>query len=280
MIPVKEWILYVIISITLVGLIFLYSAETLELLAIFNDGHLQRMRVAGTTGVGVKHLARQDSRVLALFGSGWQAETAAWAVAAVCDLSTIRVYSPNSEHREAFVRRLGDTLSIEVKAVDSPEAAVKGADIVAAATNASRGPVVRTDLIEPGMHLTSVRPTGEFDEEAWGRSSLIVFSSLPGYYFSQRTENQALEGISSDAEQRAGEERRLQILRDKIHSLSDVLVGRFPGRTAPEQVTLMNKNWGLGIEFASVGKLAYDLAKAKGVGKEVPTEWFSQTSHP
>ena len=41
-----------------VGLVFLYSSETLELLAIMTDGHLQRMRVAGTTGVGAKYLAR------------------------------------------------------------------------------------------------------------------------------------------------------------------------------------------------------------------------------
>src|SRR3989304_7606274 len=60
-----------------VGLVYLYSTETLELLAIMNDGHLQRMRVAGTTGVGAKYLARKDSHILALFGSGWQAETAA-----------------------------------------------------------------------------------------------------------------------------------------------------------------------------------------------------------
>ncbi|MGH2406401.1 MAG: ornithine cyclodeaminase family protein, partial [bacterium] len=71
-----------------VGLVFLYSAETLELLAIITDGHLQRLRVAATTAVGARYLAREDARTLALFGSGWQAEAAAWALAAVRPLHT------------------------------------------------------------------------------------------------------------------------------------------------------------------------------------------------
>jgi alanine dehydrogenase len=59
-----------------------------------------------------------------------------------------------------------------------------------------------------------------------------------------------------------------------------MLLGKAPGRTSPDQITLMNKNWGLGIEFAAVGKLVYDRARAAGMGKEMPTEWFSQTSRP
>ncbi|NIS60484.1 MAG: hypothetical protein GTO13_07260, partial [Proteobacteria bacterium] len=66
----------------------------------------------------------------------------------------------------------------------------------------------------------------------------------------------------------------------KIHFLSDILRDRAPHRTTPSQITLMNKNWGLGIEFASVAKLIYDRARDAGIGNEIPTEWFSQTSHP
>src|SRR3990170_7819322 len=107
-----------------VGLVFLYSIETLELLAIITDGHLQRMRVAGTTGVGVKHLARPDAKVAALLGSGWQAETAAWALASARKLSSIRVYSPTPQNRTAFAQRLTERLGIEVVPVSRPEEAV------------------------------------------------------------------------------------------------------------------------------------------------------------
>ena len=69
-----------------VGLIFLYSTETLELLAVMNDGELQRMRVAGVTGVGARHLSRRDSETAALIGTGWQAGAASLALAEARDL--------------------------------------------------------------------------------------------------------------------------------------------------------------------------------------------------
>lgn len=102
-----------------VGLVYLYSTETLELLAIMNDGHLQRMRVAGTTGVGAKYLARKDSQILALFGSGWQAETAAWALAEVCPLKVIKIYSPNPQNRRLLAEKLAKDLDCNVTAVES-----------------------------------------------------------------------------------------------------------------------------------------------------------------
>lgn len=56
-----------------VGLVLLFSTETGELLSIFPDGVAQRMRVGGSSGLGVKHMARADARKLALLGAGWQA---------------------------------------------------------------------------------------------------------------------------------------------------------------------------------------------------------------
>ena len=263
-----------------VGLIFLYSSETIELLAILNDGHLQRMRVAGTTGVGAKYLAREDARVAALCGTGWQAETAAWALASVRPLTTIRVFSPNREHREDFAKRVASTLGIEVIPVGSTQEAVQGADIVACATN-SHGTVVRGDLVKPGMHLTSILST-EFDNEGWLKSDFIVTSGPMGTkgYDVHTTGNPGLSSVQGTNYQLKVEAERFEQYSDKIYMLSDLLLGKARKRTSAEEITHMNKNWGLGIEFASVAKLVYDRAKARGIGKEVPTEWFSQTSHP
>jgi len=265
-----------------VGLIFLYSSETLELLAILTDGHLQRMRVAGTAGVGAKYLSREDCRVVGLLGSGWQAEAAAWALASARKITTIKVFSPNPEHRKLFAEKVGADLGIKVIPVERAQKAVNGADIVACATNSS-GTVVRGEWVEGGMHLTCIR-AHEFDDEAWSKSDLIVFSSPSGSqgYFTYATKN--FEGRHRTAEregERTGlEDERFQRYKDKIYLLSDLMMGRTPQRTAPSQITLLNKNWGLGIEFASVAKLVYDRARAAGIGREIPTEWFSQTSHP
>ena len=120
--------------------------------------------------------------------------------------------------------------------------------------------------------------------EAWRRSDLIVFSSPAGSqgHFTYATKK--FEGLHRRAEREGErtelENERFQRYRGKIHFLADLLTDKVPQRTTPSQITLMNKNWGLGIEFASVAKLVYDRACADGIGEEIPIEWFSQTSHP
>jgi len=261
-----------------VGLVYLYSTETLELLAIMNDGHLQRMRVAGTTGVAAKYLAREDARTLALLGSGWQAETAAWALATVRKLVTIRVCSPNLENRQSLAKKLGETLPCETIAVDAPGKAVEGADIVATATN-SQGPVVFGKWISQGMHLTCITPL-EFDEEAWRRSDRVIVSSFDRDYQSYKSRHESLVGIRSDQDKRSVELDYGKKYGNKIASLTDLLLGKATGRRSASELTLFHKGVGLGIEFASVGKVVYDRARQLGLGKEIPTEWFTQTSHP
>jgi len=260
-----------------VGLVFLYSIETLELLAIFTDGHLQRMRVAGSTGVGAKHLAKQGSRVAALLGSGWQAGAAAWALATARPLKEIRVFSPSREHRENFAKEVARQLHIEVIPVDNVRKAVAGSDIVATATN-SHSPVFKGEWIEPGMHVTCITAS-EFDDEVWKKSDLIVFSSPSADYSAYNLENLGM-AITSDEDKRRLENEHFQVFRKKIFFLADLLNGKTPKRSDERQVTMLNKGWGLGIEFAAVGKIVYDKAREAGLGKDIPTEWFSQTSHP
>ncbi|MQB02468.1 MAG: hypothetical protein GEU78_20040, partial [Actinobacteria bacterium] len=73
------------------GLVYLYSSLTGELLAIIHDGYLQKFRVAGTGAVGAKHLAREDARVMALLGTGWQAQAGVHCFAALGRLDEIKV---------------------------------------------------------------------------------------------------------------------------------------------------------------------------------------------
>ncbi len=89
------------------------------------------------------------------------------------------------------------------------------------------------------------------------RRDSFMLASRPDAYYSFKTMEGGLESLG--------------VVAQRINS--DLI-------THPSQITLMNKNWGLGIEFASVAKLIYDQARAAGIGNEIPTEWFSQTSHP
>jgi ornithine cyclodeaminase/alanine dehydrogenase-like protein (mu-crystallin family) len=57
-------------------------------------------------------------------------------------------------------------------------------------------------------------------------------------------------------------------------------VGRTPGRQSDGEITGFVNNLGLGVQFAAVGAKVYEAARAKGVGREVPLDWFTQDVHP
>jgi ornithine cyclodeaminase/alanine dehydrogenase-like protein (mu-crystallin family) len=62
--------------------------------------------------------------------------------------------------------------------------------------------------------------------------------------------------------------------------LSDVMTGKGPDRNSDSQISCFGNNLGLGLQFAAVGYAVYQEAKRKGVGNELPSEWFSQLNHP
>jgi len=62
--------------------------------------------------------------------------------------------------------------------------------------------------------------------------------------------------------------------------LKDVMGRRVSGHKSADEVTCFINNIGLGIQFAAVGSAIYGEAKAKGIGREIPTDWFLESVHP
>src|SRR6185503_9714650 len=149
-----------------VGLVLLFSTQTGQLLAMFPDGVMQRLRVGAANGLALKHLAREDSATLALIGSGWQAGAQLAAALAVRPLKEVRVWSPRKESRDNFVSEYRKLFS-SIVACDSVERCVDGADIVAAATS-SMVRVIDPKWLKPGMHLSCIK-TQEVDAEVLER---------------------------------------------------------------------------------------------------------------
>src|SRR4030095_2386201 len=118
-----------------VGLVMLFSTVTGEPLAMFPDGVVQRMRVASSSALAARYLAREDSATLALFGAGWQAGSHLPAMCAVRPIKRVNVFSPTKANLDAFVKELQPKVSAEVRAAESPEATVRDADIIATTTN-------------------------------------------------------------------------------------------------------------------------------------------------
>ena len=271
--PGKKW----------VGLIQLFSAETGEPLAIFPDGVIQRIRVAVTSALAAREMARKDASVLAVFGSGWQAGAHIPAFCAVRDIKKVNVFSPTKDNREEFAQKMEQLVGIPVVPMPSSEAAAKDADILVAATNAIT-PVISAAWLRSGVHATCVKDC-EFDDETLRRADRIVIHSrnfAPENYIAgcgdrKISAHDPVDFIRGNKSTAVGDASPFWI---DSPELKDVIAGSVPGRTSPEEATCFINNIGLGIQFAAVGHAVYLQAKAKGLGKEIPTDWFLESVHP
>ncbi len=257
-----------------VGLVLLFSVETGEPLAIMPDGYLQRLRVGATNGLAAKYLAREDARIVGLLGSGWQAGGQLMAVAAIRPVQLIRCFSPHREHREAFAREMAARLGIETVAVRAPEEAVAGVDIVMCATSAIE-PVFFERWVEPGMHLSSIK-LPEIEAAAIRRCRRTVVhtrEAMPMHF--------SVPGLNPPEGPRGkGQALAREINLEELPELPDLVAGKIPGRTSPEEATCFLNNMGLGLQFAAAGAVVYRKAKEQQRGQELPTEWFTQDVHP
>jgi ornithine cyclodeaminase/alanine dehydrogenase-like protein (mu-crystallin family) len=249
-----------------VGLVFLFDMDTCELLAIMDDHAISTLRVGATSGVATKYLARKDTAVMGLIGSGEQAKTQVTAAVAVRPIKKVKVYSPTRVNRERFAHEMSEECGIEVAAVDSAEAAVRDSDIVTAATN-TVDPVIEGRWLADGAHVNSIvggdsyTKRRELDDETIRRAGLIVVGYKPQIV------------IDKQAEFAERIERGLVKLED-LHELGELLTGKCRARKDEREITLFKNNTGMGIQFAATARLVYEKAKEKGIGAELPLELF------
>jgi ornithine cyclodeaminase/alanine dehydrogenase-like protein (mu-crystallin family) len=265
-----------------VGLILLFSAESGEPLAIFPDGFIQGMRVAGSSGLAARFLAREDSAVLGILGSGWQARAHAKAMCSVRAIKQLMVHSPTKSNREKFAAEVEKELGIPVEAAASGEFVADRADILVAATN-SVSRVVPPEWLKPGMHVTCVKIT-ELGEETLRKADRLVIHTrkfAPENYIAGFGDERIEAHDPIDFLTEGGKGSSLkQPFWLGAPELKDVIAGKVAGRQSAKEITCFNNNIGLGIQFAALGKAVFEDAKSKGIGREIPTDWFLETVHP
>jgi len=249
-----------------IGLVMLFDMDTCNILAIMDDHYISAMRVGATSAVASNYLARKDAKVMALLGSGEQAKTQVTAHACVRKLTKVKVYSPTKANREKFAKEVSKETGIEVVATNSAEEAIRGSDIVTAATN-TVDPVILGKWVEPGMHLNSIvggdgfLPRKELDDEAVLKANLIVV----GY--------KAQIFLDKQAEFHDRLERGL-VKAEDLHELGELVNGNCRSRESDKEITFFKNNTGMGIQFAVTARKMYDKAKEKGIGTELPLELF------
>ena len=151
------------------AMILLFRPDTGEPLAVMDGRLITEMRTSAVSAAVTKHLAAEDSRVLALIGSGVQAASHLEALSFVRDFDEVRVWSRTPEHAARFADRHN------AKAMDLEET-VRGADVVVTATNALE-PILKGAWLKPGAHVNAVgspRPTWrELDDDVMANTLVV-----------------------------------------------------------------------------------------------------------
>ena len=232
--------------------IVLFDPASGALLAVTDGRYITEARTAAVSAVSVRHMARRDASVLAIIGSGVQAQSHLEALPLVREFREIRAWSPHASHLREFVA------GRNVKACESAAHAVRGADVIVLAT-AAITPVIEDAWVKPGSHVIAVgacRPTHrEVDGRLVARSLVVVDSRAAA----MREAGDILLAIEDGL-----------IGPEHLHAeLGEVAGGTRAGRLHDGQVTLF-KSLGLAIEDVVSAGLAYRQARAAGRGMVVP----------
>jgi alanine dehydrogenase len=235
----------------------LTDPETGVPLAFMEAGFLTAIRTGAASAVAAKRLARRDSRRVACFGAGVQAEFQLRCLAAVLPFESVTVVGRDPDRAQAFARRMTGILGLPVTVIRDTRAAVRAADLVTCATTSPR-PVFSGRDPRPGTHVDAVgafRPaTREVDTEMVRRARVVV---------------DTFEGAWEEAGDLLIPIKAGAITRRHVKAeLAEIVAGRKPGRTSQEEITLF-KSVGWAPEDAATARLAYDRAVAQDVGMEI-----------
>jgi thiomorpholine-carboxylate dehydrogenase len=216
------------------AMVLLFRPETGEPLVTMDGRLITEMRTAAVSAVATDHLARADTPVLAILGSGVQAQSHLEALRIVRKFREVRVWSPR-QSRE-FASKFG------VSAAASAEEAVRGADVIVVATSATT-PVLRGEWLSPGVHINAVGATRpnwrELDDEVLRKARIYV-----------------------EAREAATKESGDIIAAGMIFAeLGEVVAGAKPGRQSDDETTLY-KSVGVAIEDIRSADLVYRRALA------------------
>jgi ornithine cyclodeaminase/alanine dehydrogenase-like protein (mu-crystallin family) len=254
-----------------------YDSETAALLTIivgciplydFDDNDIAT-ETAITSAVGTKHLAREDCRVLGLYGTGRQARRHLKVMCTLRPIQKVKVFSRSRENRKAFCDLMQSHVNAELAPVDDPRDVAAGSDLIVCATG-SNVPVLYGDWLDQGQHVTSIvgsnkellqeglvtSPRRELDDKVLTRADVIIAT----------LRQQGIHDQQGDFVEPIG---KGLLQWEDINDLSSLLAQKAAGRSNARQITLFKQNSDQGVGFMALARLAHDKAREAGIGIEI-----------
>ena len=231
---------------------------------------LTALRTAATSAMAAKYLARGDSTVLALIGTGSQSEFQALAMRAIVGITHVRIWDVDPAALDKFERNMAGW-DLDVYRASSAADACRGADIVTTCTADKANAVVLTDdMVTAGMHLNAI------GGDSPGKTELEPAIARRARIFVEHEEQTRIEG-------------EIQLLPSDhpVEPLWRVVAGLAHGRQMDAELTLFD-SVGFAIEdFVALEYLSEQVAGTRFAGEldlvtspEDPKDLFSLVASP
>lgn len=241
---------------TVMALFVLNSTKTGAPLAVMDATYLTDIRTGAAGGIAAKHLARPESRVVGIVGSGNQARTQLLAIANVFDLEDVKVYSKHRGRAEQFKQEMECKAGCVITVCSSIED-VCDCDILVTVTPV-REPIVKREWIKPGTHINAIGADAAGKEEL--EASILVHSRVVVDDIAQASHSGEVNvPLSSGVIE----------VENICCELGEVIAGIKPGRLGDSDITIFDST-GLAIQDVATALLVYNAAKEKFVGKKLP----------
>ena len=238
------------------GMMTLISAETgVPVAILLGNGYLTDVRTAAAGAVAANHLARENVQTAGIIGVGSQARYQAQALQYVRQYEKLIIYGRNEDRVKTFVEDMQSVLRVPVIAAQSPEEVLRDSDVVVTTTPA-RTPIVQSEWLHTGIHITAMGSDAEHKQElspAVLQSADLVVCDLKSQCF-------RLGELHHAAEQGFSQEQVIE--------LGEVTLGRHPGRTDDRQITVCDLT-GTGVQDTAIADYAFTQLIAQGLGLRI-----------
>jgi ornithine cyclodeaminase/alanine dehydrogenase-like protein (mu-crystallin family) len=235
----------------------LFDTETGELLS-FMGFPFGTLRTAAVVAIAAKHMARQDSKKLGLFGVGRNAFGILKALLTVRPIQEMYVSSRDPERRKKFCQEAAQLLGINVRGVDEPEQAVRGMDVILTATN-SLTPIFPEDWVEPGTHVSSMGKPTELGRGLHLKANRIVVGSQ------EQERNYGDKSAALPLVELAAEGK---LSWSRIAELGELVTGQAIGRANHDEINIFRESQG-GYGDMALAAWLYEEAVKRGLGKRM-----------
>jgi alanine dehydrogenase len=226
------------------AVINLFDPDTGAASCVMDGTHITGIRTAASAVLSARMLSRGESRIATVIGAGVQGREHVRLLPLIRDFDRINVCSLRFDDAQKLAAQ-----SEIARATADVEAAVRESDIVCLATH-SATPVIRSEWVKPGTHVTSVGyhpPNGELPRDLASGYRLFV---------------ETLDAFQSPP---VGCAELASLEPSKATTLGAVVLGRKPGRLSDDEITVY-KAMGIAMEDLIAANLAYQKAKREGGG--------------